>query len=93
MIMLLAFVPARFTNFRAKLADLTDKRAVGLHRFHCNAAYIRTFPVQANAACHHFDIVLIQASVITGITCFQTFQACLDTCFVLFFAHQKFLLY
>jgi hypothetical protein len=89
MIMLLAFVPACLTNFRAKLADLADKRAVGLHRFHCKATYIRTLPVQADTACHHFYIVLLQTSVKTGITCFQTFQACLDTCFVLLLGHQN----
>jgi hypothetical protein len=67
MLMLSAFIAARFTHIRAQPANLIHEWAVCLHRFHRKRTHIRAFPVQADAFRHHIDIFFTQARIETTV--------------------------
>lgn len=81
LIMFFAFCAARFTNIGAKCTDFFYERAVRLHRFGCQSANIRAFPVKPmqplRSCCalssKHFVKQWLQASI-------QLMQASIHAC-------------
>lgn len=80
LIMFFAFCAARFTNIGAKCTDFFYERAVRLHRFGCQSANIRAFPVKPDAAAEIVLRAFFQAFCKTMVTSLHTVDASLHTC-------------
>ncbi|KKK37915.1 hypothetical protein WQ57_12135 [Mesobacillus campisalis] len=82
MIMFAAFVSTGLTDFSTELAYLLCEWAATLHGFNSKCTYIGAFPVHSNTICHHFQIIFLEAGIITDIACFHTFKTSLYAFFI-----------
>jgi heterodisulfide reductase subunit A-like polyferredoxin len=60
--MLAAFFAAGLAHIRARLANGCSELAAATHVSGSHAADLRTVHIKRNAARHHFDVLLLQAS-------------------------------
>jgi hypothetical protein len=77
-IMLLAFVPASFTNLGTDPAYFAGIPAVRGHGLSRKITYIRALSIQPYAFLHHLNILLFQTCGVTMVTSHHTAQAFLD---------------